>query len=229
VPPGLTSHVQPLDVSFNKVFKSRIIELQEQLQQELGIENQLDFLDWTPLQRRVFMTRVISLAFSQLHNGSVIPRSFKCTGINLQPNGSDNHEISVKGFEATDLDIANWRDIPLNVLESQLKVKEEGEGEGDEEESVKLKARFNRDDPDRFARALMRQNLDWIRKYDQALNITILTGTKQLLTERIINFLCTMPGSSQSNPVNVDEATEEYSELQRAFILPIAFLNEPEG
>jgi hypothetical protein len=151
------------------------------------------------------MTRVIALAFKLLHESDIIPRSFKCTGINLHPDSSEDHELSVKGFKSTDLDIANWQEIPISVLESRLKVKEEDE-EDEEENISKLKIQYNGENTIKFSRALLRQKLDFIKIYAQKLGITTLTGTKQLLAERILEVLSTAPGS-QGNPI-IAEAPE---------------------
>jgi hypothetical protein len=127
IPGGLAYVIQPLDVSFNRPFRQLVEELQDKLlNQETGEEDDddttdediEDITDWSLPKRRVFMTRVISQAYFHLHVCPRLVRSFMCTGINIEPDGSQDNLISIKGFiNEQDLDISGWRTIPTMKIE----------------------------------------------------------------------------------------------------------------
>jgi hypothetical protein len=134
IPAGLTYAIQPLDVSFNRPFRQLIERLQyDLLYEETAEEDEMaddemaddenvdvndlimiqDINDWTLSKRRIFMTKVVSQAYSTIHAcPKLVTRSFTCTGINIEPDGSQDSLISIKGFiNEQDLDISGWRTI----------------------------------------------------------------------------------------------------------------------
>jgi hypothetical protein len=143
---------------------------------------------------------VIAQAFRELHNSSIITRSFEYTGIDLSPDGSNNGEISVKGFNQTELDIASWREKPLQELEVPVKAEEDIEAEFDPDIGIRFEANSVK-----FASRLARRKAAFVRQYASWLGITTLTvkETKRLTIERILEYLTSQPGS-QSNPLVVE-------------------------
>jgi hypothetical protein len=65
------------------------------------------------------MAKVVDQAYYCLHRKrQLIERSFTCTGINVEPTGSQDSLISIKGFEnEQDLDISGWMTIPTLKVE----------------------------------------------------------------------------------------------------------------
>jgi hypothetical protein len=84
------------------------------------------------------------------------------------------------------LDIASWREKPLQELEVPIKAEEDAEEEFDPDIGIQFKANSVK-----FASRLARRKVAFIRQYASWLGITILTGkeTKQLTIERILEYL----------------------------------------
>jgi hypothetical protein len=66
------------------------------------------------------MTKVVATAYYNLHVCSkLVKRSFTCIGINIEPNGSEDHLILIKEFKNDqDLDLYNWMTIPTSKTEA---------------------------------------------------------------------------------------------------------------
>ena len=98
VPPGCTSLEQPIDVVFNKPFKSAV----EKLATEHMRDNLNDYLTGklTAGQRRVLFTKWIGQAWEETAgNKEMVIRSFKKFGISVAIDGSEDDEINITGLE----------------------------------------------------------------------------------------------------------------------------------
>ena len=108
VPPGCTSLVQPLDVSFNAPFKAVI----GRLANEHVAANLTDYVQGTipATERRILFTRWVGQAWEELSaNKDMIKRSFKKCGISVAIDGSEDASINIEGlsdytYEATSKD-----------------------------------------------------------------------------------------------------------------------------
>ena len=124
VPPGCTSWVQPLNVSFNKPFKDVVRQqfkkhLEENLQR-YG-EGKISVF-----QRRVLVTKWVNKAWTEAgSNRDMVVRSFKKCGIYSSLNGSENGQIHIESIKEYELLTAN------EITESELD--RESEIEDDED------------------------------------------------------------------------------------------------
>ena len=98
VPPGCTSLVQPLDVSFNGEFKAVIDELQTKHMHdnlEQYVQNSL-----SASARRVLITKWVGAAWSQVsQKKEMVQRAFKKCGISVSIDGSEDAAINIRGLE----------------------------------------------------------------------------------------------------------------------------------
>ena len=98
VPGGCTSLVQPVDVSFNKPFKSAVERLANQHMQE-----NLDAYvkgDINASARRVLFTKWVGQAWEEVSaDKEMIVRSFKKCGIALAIDGLEDEEINIQGID----------------------------------------------------------------------------------------------------------------------------------
>ena len=124
IPAGCTSLIQPLDVSVNKPFKELMRDLTDEKIFEL--ESAEDFEKWTVGDPRVMTTHCVGEAFNQFHSSKshVIKNSFRKLGLSLPIDGSQDHELDIKGF--TSIDIGNWKE-DLVSLDDRADVREEGD------------------------------------------------------------------------------------------------------
>ena len=98
VPGGCTSLVQPVDVSFNKPFKSAVEQLANQHMQE-----NLDTYfkgDISASARRILFTQWVGQAWEEVSaDKEMIIRRFKKCGIALAIDGSEDEEINIQGID----------------------------------------------------------------------------------------------------------------------------------
>ena len=98
VPPGCTSLVQPLDVCFNKEFKSIIQRLQNE-----HMHGNLDkYINGTiPAgQRRILITKWVGAAWAEMNQKrDTAIRGFEKCGISVRIDGRSDDLISIRGLE----------------------------------------------------------------------------------------------------------------------------------
>ena len=97
VPGGCASLVQPVDVSFNKPFKSAVERLANQhMQENLDANVKVDI---NASARRVLFTKWVGQAWEEVSaDKEMIVRSFKKCGIALAIDGSEDEDINIQGI-----------------------------------------------------------------------------------------------------------------------------------
>ena len=98
VPGGCTSLVQPVDVSFNKPFKSAVErQATQHMQENLDsyVHGQIN-----ASARRVLFTKWVGQAWEEVSaDKELIVRSFKKCGISVPIDGSEDEQIHIQGLE----------------------------------------------------------------------------------------------------------------------------------
>ena len=143
VPGGCTSLVQPIDVAFNKPFKSVVDRLATAHMQE-----NLDAYvtgGMTASRRRVLITRWVGQAWEEVcTNKDMIIRSFLKCGISVAVDGSQDSQINISGLdgyevgesdsEPEDKDEDPFADVENDSNEEGTQETEEEEEDTEEEE-----------------------------------------------------------------------------------------------
>jgi hypothetical protein len=98
IPGGCTGFVQVLDVSLNKPLKQLVAQ---------SAEDHADkYASWyeegkfTIGERRVLLTQWVAVAWKRLHEEykDTIIKTFRSVGLSLNPDGSEDHELKIKGL-----------------------------------------------------------------------------------------------------------------------------------
>ena len=94
VSPGCTSRVQPLDVSFNKLFKNVVTQqFEKHLEEKLKRYTEGKI---SASERRVLVTKWVGKSWTEVgSNRDMVVRSFKKCGLSLSLDGSGNGGIRI--------------------------------------------------------------------------------------------------------------------------------------
>ena len=116
VPAGCTSLVQPLDVSFNGVFKSVV----ERLQNDHMHQNLDKYVSGTiPAgQRRILFSKWVGEAWAEVSkNKEMIRRAFEKCGISVPFDGSKDEAIKIKGLDGYRVRLTDADDTDDDLFE----------------------------------------------------------------------------------------------------------------
>jgi hypothetical protein len=104
IPLGLTSHLQPLDTAVNGSFKKLLQQAADEYIEQLESEKRLPEV-WLVGDRRIMATYIVVMAWVHLSaDKELIRKAFLNYGIFIHFDGRENHLISIKGVENTDID-----------------------------------------------------------------------------------------------------------------------------
>jgi hypothetical protein len=98
IPGGCTGFVQVLDVSLNKVLKALVA--QQASDHADKFHDRYEAGDFSVADRRVLLTKWVAEAWKELHEKylHVIIKTFRSVGLSLNPDGSEDGELKVKGL-----------------------------------------------------------------------------------------------------------------------------------
>jgi DDE superfamily endonuclease len=114
IPGGCTGFIQVLDVSLNKELKALVA--QQASNHADKFHNRYERGDFTISERRVLLTQWVGEAWVELHKRyqHVIIKTFRSVGLSLNPDGSEDAELKVKGLP--DLQVGDYsRKEPENA------------------------------------------------------------------------------------------------------------------
>ncbi len=99
IPGGCTGFVQVLDVSLNKVLKALVAEQASNHADKYHTKYEAG--DFTVGDRRVLLTKWVAEAWDELHKKykDTIVRTFRQVGLSLNPDGSEDRELKIKGLD----------------------------------------------------------------------------------------------------------------------------------
>ena len=102
IPGGCTGLLQPLDTAINRSFK----ELLRSYIDWYTIEERADISSWSASEHRIMITHAVAAAWQAL-DPNLIEKAFRQTGISLLPDGSEDRDLKIKGFEE-EASFAGW-------------------------------------------------------------------------------------------------------------------------
>ena len=134
VPAGCTPIVQPLDVSYNAPFKTKV-ETAATNHLHDNVEGYLHGR-FTAGERRVLISKWVGEAWEELsQNKEVAVRSFKKCGISVAADGSEDFEIHLEGLEDYEVDQVDDPDIDgdpfADLSDDARSLTEDGSNGGD--------------------------------------------------------------------------------------------------
>jgi len=143
IPEGMTGYLQPEDTHINKPFKQYIGDfLQVYLDQ--GWKSEFPGKgDVKIRERRILITKCVGDAWDKLHreHSDLIQKSFRDTGISLQPDGSEDHLINIRDLSNLAVNYHTRYGLNCNLQVGSRGKRETGRGvfhEDNWEELVKI-------------------------------------------------------------------------------------------
>jgi hypothetical protein len=111
IPGGCTGFVQVLDVSLNKPLKALVA--QAALDHADKYHDRYEKGDFTVSDRRVLLTQWVAVAWKELHEKykKSIIQTFRQVGLSLNPDGSEDHELKIKGLD--DIQVGDYSRVEL--------------------------------------------------------------------------------------------------------------------
>jgi hypothetical protein len=99
IPGGCTGFVQVLDVSLNKPLKDLVAQAASDHADKY--HEKYEAVGFSVGDRRVLLTEWVATAWKRLHEEykATIINTFRQVGLSLNPDGSEDHEIKIKGLE----------------------------------------------------------------------------------------------------------------------------------
>lgn len=118
IPGGCTGYVQPLDIAINKPLKT-LVKAAADMHYERNEEAWESGRYKSVSERRILLTHWVAEAWEKLHQDykMTIVKSFRSVGLSLNPDGSEDEEICIKGVE--DIEVGDWQrdSAPVNLLD----------------------------------------------------------------------------------------------------------------
>ena len=189
IPGGCTGYIQPLDVSLNKPLKDLIKEEQDNYFDKHIKEQQQEKFNIG--QRKILLTHQVAKAQKRLYleYKDTIINTFRSVGLSLNPNGSKDIKLKIKGIP--DIQVSDYHQ---NDLPSQ------------QEEAEKVLALAKATDIQRKEEAkLLRQDI--LAESD----VEEIRGPRSQRTKRLLARDCyfTTKEAKEGNPLVVSNPTEE--------------------
>ena len=198
VAPGTAGRLQPYDTAVNKPFKAILIEFSEAYISRM--EDRDSSLKWTTSMKRIQTIENVADAFEWLYTerADMIAKAFKDVGLSLATNGSEDHLLSIKGYEHGKPDISDWNSVDKELEGYQMAhekvpyIGENGEyiladGKPLRNYSILFKAQLQ--DALRYRGFTeIEPKKDEIIKLPKADNLTIRPGCKERLMEDYIHM-----------------------------------------
>ena len=119
IPGGCTRFIQPLDVSLNKPLKALVAQAAADHADKF--HNQYIEGGFTVAERRVLLTQWVGDAWDELHvkYKKTIIETFQRVGLTLNPNGSKDEKLKIKGLDGIKVGDFRRKDLdPENGLGS---------------------------------------------------------------------------------------------------------------
>lgn len=130
IPEGMTGYLQPEDTHINKPFKQYISDF---LQTYINEEWKSQFPakgNVKVRERRILITKCVGDAWDKLHqeHSDLIQKSFRDTGISLQPDGSEDHLINIRDLPSLAVNYHTQYGLNCNLQIGSRGKRETGKG-----------------------------------------------------------------------------------------------------
>lgn len=130
IPEGMTGFLQPEDTHINKLFKQYIGNFLQTYINE-GWKSQFPGKGNVKVrERRILITKCVGDAWDKLHqeHSNLIQKSFRDTGIALQPDGSEDHLINIRDLPSLPVNYHTQYGLNCNLQIRSRGKRETGRG-----------------------------------------------------------------------------------------------------